>query len=104
MHSPDGAAVNTVVEFWSLATSVGFVMYTLVILGTLGYIMRVIAPKYGEDQPIVYISICSIVGSYLVLFVQGFGSALVYSFANWEKDNQMVHCLNTFNRPMLVST
>ena len=47
-----------------------------------------VGPKYGKTQPMVYISICSLVGSISVMFVKGFGLALRLTFAG---NNQLTH-------------
>lgn len=47
-----------------------------------------IAPKYGSKSPIVYISICSLVGSISVMAIKGFGVALKLTLAG---NNQLTH-------------
>ena len=39
-----------------------------------------IAPKYGKKNPMVYISICSTVGSVSIMAIKGFGIALKLTF------------------------
>jgi magnesium transporter len=40
-----------------------------------------IAPKYGKKTPLVYLSICSTVGSLSIMAVKAFGIALKLTFA-----------------------
>ena len=40
-----------------------------------------VAPTYGRKNPIVYISICSLVGSVSIMAVKGFGVAVKLTFA-----------------------
>jgi hypothetical protein len=47
-----------------------------------------VVPKYGRTNPVVYISIASIVGSVSVMFVKGFGVAVKLTFAG---KNQFVY-------------
>lgn len=47
-----------------------------------------IAPKYGKQNILVYVSICSLVGSISVMAVKGFGVALKLTF---EGNNQLVY-------------
>ena len=47
-----------------------------------------ISPRYGKTTPIVYISICSLVGSVSVMAINGFGIALKLTFAG---NNQLTH-------------
>ncbi|KAJ3228088.1 hypothetical protein HK099_006713 [Clydaea vesicula] len=50
----------------------------------------IIAPKYGDKHPLCYILICSLMGSFLVLSCQGFGSSLVHTFTYWTTENQFL--------------
>jgi hypothetical protein len=45
-------------------------------------------PKYGRKDPLVYLSICSLVGSISVMSCKGFGIALKLTFAG---NNQLTH-------------
>jgi magnesium transporter len=47
-----------------------------------------IAPKYGRTNPMVYISICSSVGSVSIMAVKAFGIAVKLTFAG---NNQFTH-------------
>ena len=47
-----------------------------------------VSPRYGKTTPIVYISICSLVGSVSVMAINGFGIALKLTFAG---NNQLTH-------------
>nr|KAJ3420028.1 hypothetical protein HK105_006199 [Polyrhizophydium stewartii] len=66
----------------------GFLSFGTICLIFVLYMIFHVAPRYGHVHPIVYISITSTVGSFLVNAAQGFGSSLVYSFRHWEDDNQ----------------
>lgn len=41
----------------------------------------IVAPRYGRSNPLVYISICSLVGSVSVMAIKGFGVAVKLTFA-----------------------
>lgn len=58
-----------------------------VVVATLVTIYMVV-PKYGRSNPIVYISICSLVGSVSVMAIKGFGVAVKLTFAG---NNQFTH-------------
>lgn len=47
-----------------------------------------VAPRYGQTNPMVYLSICSLVGSVSVMAIKGFGIALKLTFAG---NNQLTH-------------
>ncbi|KAI8852011.1 magnesium transporter NIPA-domain-containing protein [Chytridium lagenaria] len=59
-----------------------FISYFIINCLGLAYLIFYAAPKWGERWPLIYISICSIIGSFVVVAMQGFGSAVVYNFAN----------------------
>lgn len=47
-----------------------------------------IAPKYGKKNPLIYLSICSLVGSISVMSIKAFGIALKLTFGGV---NQFTH-------------
>lgn len=47
-----------------------------------------VSPRYGRSNPLVYISICSLVGSVSVMAIKGFGIAVKLTFAG---KNQFSH-------------
>jgi hypothetical protein len=47
-----------------------------------------VAPIYGKKNPLVYLSICSTVGSVSVMSIKGFGIAVKLTFAG---QNQFTH-------------
>jgi hypothetical protein len=47
-----------------------------------------VAPKYGRTNPLVYISIASLVGSISVMFIKGFGVAVKLTF---DGHNQFIY-------------
>jgi hypothetical protein len=47
-----------------------------------------VAPRYGKKNPLIYISICSTVGSVSVMAVKAFGIALKLTLAG---KNQFTH-------------
>lgn len=47
-----------------------------------------VVPRYGRTNPLVYISICSLVGSVSIMAIKGFGIAVKLTFAG---SNQFTH-------------
>ena len=47
-----------------------------------------VVPRYGRTNPIVYISICSLVGSVSIMAIKGFGIAVKLTFSG---NNQFTH-------------
>lgn len=58
-----------------------------------------VAPKYGRKNPIVYISICSLVGSVSIMAVKGFGVAVKLTFAG----NNQFGLLSTYVFMIMVA-
>ncbi|KAJ3094040.1 hypothetical protein HDU97_008663 [Phlyctochytrium planicorne] len=81
VNSPASNTTTTIQSFWDLALQPIFVSYFIVNGLGLLYLVFYAAPRWGERWPLVYISICSIIGSMVVVSMQGFGSAVVYSFS-----------------------
>lgn len=74
---------NLVPDFFYYVFAPGFLAYSFVMLVILLWLVFKIGPVYGESQPVVYLAITSIGGSYLVNAAQGFGSSLVYTIRNY---------------------
>ncbi len=63
-------------------------MYCLTILVFTLVMIYAVAPKHGRSNPVVYISICSLVGSVSVMAIKGFGVAVKLTF---QGNNQFTH-------------
>ncbi|KAF9515131.1 hypothetical protein BS47DRAFT_1342290 [Hydnum rufescens UP504] len=92
LHAPEDKEVATVDEILNLAAQPGFLLYcSTVLIFSLIMIYRV-SPRYGKKNPMVYISICSLVGSISIMAIKGFGIALKLTIAG---NNQLTH-LSTY--------
>lgn len=58
----------------------GFLFYGAVVLGFSVFMIYFIAPRYGKKNPMIYISICSTVGSISIMAIKGLGIALKLTF------------------------
>ncbi|KAF9935454.1 hypothetical protein FBU30_000052 [Linnemannia zychae] len=77
LHAPAQAAVTDIDEFKYFVIQPGFLAYmSVVIVSCLAIVWRV-APKYGKKHMLVYITICSLIGSLSVVATQGLGAAIV---------------------------
>ena len=54
----------------------GFLFYITVVTIFSAVMIYRIAPKYGKKNPMIYISICSTVGSVSIMAIKGFGIAI----------------------------
>ena len=63
--------MNDLKELGTMMIDPGFLVYTAIALSiSLGLIIKV-APKYGQTNVLVYIVICSLLGSFSVACVKG---------------------------------
>ncbi|KAI5960087.1 uncharacterized protein KGF55_004810 [Candida pseudojiufengensis] len=88
LHAPPDKEVETVDEILNYATQPGFLFYcTIVGLYSLFMIYKIV-PKYGNTNPMIYLSICSSVGSISVMSIKAFGIALKLTLSG---NNQFTH-------------
>lgn len=62
-------------------------MYCFTVLVVSLVMIYAVAPRYGRKNPMVYISVCSLVGSVSVMAVKGFGVAVKLTFAGHNQFN-----------------
>ncbi|KAF5389676.1 hypothetical protein D9757_006045 [Collybiopsis confluens] len=80
LHAPEDKDVVTVDEILAYAVQPGFLLYVFTVLVFSMIMIYVVSPRYGKSNPIVYISICSVVGSVSVMSIKGFGVAIKLTF------------------------
>ncbi|KAJ2933187.1 hypothetical protein H1R20_g3920, partial [Candolleomyces eurysporus] len=88
LHAPSDKDINSVEEFLLFAVQPGFLMYCFTVLVFSLIMIYFFVPKYGKTNPLVYISICSLVGSVSVMAIKGFGIAVKLTFSG---HNQFTH-------------
>jgi drug/metabolite transporter (DMT)-like permease len=88
LHAPGEKEVNSVDEILQYAMGPAFFLYMLAVSGTSIYLIYWAGPKYGKENMLVYITICSLVGSISVMACKGFGIAIRLTF---EGRNQFTH-------------
>lgn len=88
LHAPPEKAVETVDEILNYAVQPGFMLYVISVAVFALVMIYKIAPIYGRRNPMVYVSICSTVGSVSVMSIKGFGVALKLTF---QGNNQLTH-------------
>ncbi|KAF5199415.1 Magnesium transporter nipa2 [Thalictrum thalictroides] len=72
LHAPLEKPITSVKELWTLATEPVLVLVAVLILK--------FAPKFGQSHMLVYIGICSLMGSLTVMSVKALGIALKLTF------------------------
>ena len=88
LHAPPDKEIETVDEILNYATLAGFLFYSFLVTVYSLFTIYKIVPKYGHTNPMIYISICSSVGSISVMSIKAFGIALKLTFAG---NNQFTH-------------
>lgn len=88
LHAPPDKDVQTVDEILAYATHPAFMTYVSLVFVFSILMIYVVVPIYGRKHPMVYVSICSTVGSISVMAIKAFGIALKLSF---QGNNQFSH-------------
>ena len=78
------AQTDQIPGFFAYVFSPGFLVYSFLVIALLVYLVFRLGPLYGSTQPILYLSIISLGGAFLVNAAQGLGSSIVYSISNPE--------------------
>ncbi|KAJ7955380.1 Protein of unknown function (DUF803) [Quillaja saponaria] len=85
LHAPHERHIDSVKEVWHLATQPGFLVYTFIVFVLVSVLIFWYAPRYGQTHMIVYIGICSLVGSLMVMCVKALGIALKLTFSGMNQ-------------------
>ncbi|KAL3835008.1 hypothetical protein ACJIZ3_009744 [Penstemon smallii] len=80
LHAPLEKEIESVREVWHLATESAFIIYCFIVMIAVGVLIYYHVPRYGQTHMIVYIGICSLLGSLTVMGVKAVGIALKLSF------------------------
>ncbi|GMM50147.1 hypothetical protein DASB73_011050 [Starmerella bacillaris] len=88
LHAPPDKDVQTVDEILVLATKPAFLGYCTLVLAFALFMIYKVAPRYGRKTPMIYVSICSSVGSISVMAIKAFGIALKLTLSG---NNQFSH-------------
>ncbi|KAH8434233.1 DUF803 domain membrane protein [Aspergillus melleus] len=88
LHAPPDKQVTTIDEILGYALQPGFLIYCLAVAIFSTVMIYRVAPVYGKRNPLIYISICSTVGSVSVMSVKAFGIAVKLTLGG---NNQFTH-------------
>lgn len=88
LHAPGEKPVDSVDEILGYAMHPAFFIYMLAVSGISVYLIYFVGPKHGKENMLVYVTICSLVGSISVMACKGFGIAIRLTF---EGNNQLTH-------------
>uniref|UniRef100_A0A803LJS9 Probable magnesium transporter n=1 Tax=Chenopodium quinoa TaxID=63459 RepID=A0A803LJS9_CHEQI len=88
LHAPPEREIDSVIEVWNLATEPGFLFYAALIMTTVFVLIFHVIPEYGQTHIMVYIGVCSLVGSLSVMSVKALGIALKLTLSGM---NQLIY-------------
>nr|XP_043633980.1 probable magnesium transporter NIPA1 isoform X2 [Erigeron canadensis] len=88
LHAPQETQVTSVKEVWYFATKPGFLVYACIVLVVVGILIYRYVPLYGGTHLVIYVGICSLMGSLTVMCVKAVGIAMKLSFSG---SNQFIY-------------
>ncbi|XP_030551375.1 probable magnesium transporter NIPA6 isoform X1 [Rhodamnia argentea] len=88
LHAPEEMSVTSVEEIWELATQPAFLLYTASVVAVALVLILYCAPRYGQTNILVYVGICSTIGSLTVMSIKAIGIAIELTL---EGSNQAVY-------------
>ncbi|CAN1305518.1 Probable magnesium transporter NIPA4 [Linum perenne] len=102
LHAPQERGIESVIEVWNLATEPAFLFYAALVITAVFVLIFQFIPDYGQTHIMVYIGICSLVGSlsaldtfntavvspiYYVMFTSLTILASVIMFKDWDRQS-----------------
>ncbi|KAF2767368.1 DUF803-domain-containing protein [Teratosphaeria nubilosa] len=88
LHAPPDKDLENIDELLHYAMMPGFLIYAALVTVFAVFMIYWIAPKHGKKNPMIYLSICSTVGSLSIMAIKGIGLAIKMTFRG---DNQFKH-------------
>ncbi|XP_010261284.1 PREDICTED: probable magnesium transporter NIPA6 [Nelumbo nucifera] len=76
IHAPQEHSPNSVQEIWTLATQPEFLFYAAATLSVVLALVLHFAPRCGQTNILVYLGICSLMGSLTVVSIKAIGIAI----------------------------
>lgn len=76
LHAPEEHSISSVQEIWELAIQPAFLLYTASAIAVTLVLILYCAPRYGQTNIMIYIGICSIIGSLTVMSIKAIGIAI----------------------------
>ncbi|XP_042308801.1 magnesium transporter NIPA4 [Sceloporus undulatus] len=82
IHAPEEEEVTTLDEMSSKLKEPGFLVYAGILLVICLVLIFFLAPRYGQTNILIYLTICSVIGAFSVSSVKGLGIAIKGFFAH----------------------
>lgn len=99
LHSPQETEVHKMTVLLEKVQEPGFIVFCIIFLIVALVFMFALAPKYGSKSVLVYITICSTLGSFTVIGCKGVGVALTETF---KGDQQFTNWLTYVMLAVLI--
>ncbi|KAL1324360.1 hypothetical protein HN51_034524 [Arachis hypogaea] len=76
IHAPQEQTPTSVQEIWDLATQPAFLFYAVATISLVLALILHFEPRYGQSNMLVYLGICSLMGSFTVVSIKAIGIAI----------------------------
>ncbi|KAF7024856.1 hypothetical protein CFC21_037133 [Triticum aestivum] len=76
LHAPEERSPDSVEQIWQLATQPTFLCYAALAVAVSLLLMLYCAPRYGQTNIMIYVGICSVIGSLTVMSIKAVGIAI----------------------------
>lgn len=76
LHAPEERTPTSVEEIWDLAIQPAFLLYTAAAVAVVLVLILHFAPRFGQTNMLIYLGICSIIGSLTVMSIKAIGIAI----------------------------
>ncbi|PIN04665.1 hypothetical protein CDL12_22803 [Handroanthus impetiginosus] len=103
-HAPGEHSISSVEEIWELAIQPAFLLYAASAVAVVLVLILYCEPRYGQTNVMVYIGVCSIIGSITVMSIKAVGITIkltlegysqVARFQSWVFAMVAVSCIIT---------
>lgn len=90
LHAPQEQPRSSVQEIWALATQPAFMIYVVASLSIVAALILHFEPRYGQSNVLVYLAICSLMGSLTVVSIKAIGIAIKLTLESTYFSTDMV--------------
>ncbi|KAF9576029.1 hypothetical protein EC968_000589 [Mortierella alpina] len=84
LHAPEQTSVKTIQEFAHFMKQPLFLVWMFIIILLSLWLIIKAGPRWGKDHMMVYIGVCSLIGSLSVVSTQALGAAIVHNISTGE--------------------
>ncbi|KAK9677579.1 hypothetical protein RND81_11G153200 [Saponaria officinalis] len=76
LHAPQEESPTSVQQIWDLATQPAFMIFAAAALSIVAVLILYLEPLFGQSNVLVYLGICSLMGSLTVVSIKAIGIAI----------------------------